>query len=1059
MAGMTVKQLASVLNFPVERLLTQFKEAGLKPSTADAEVQPSEKIKLLEHLRSSHGKAALGDDAVQPQQITLKRKTLGELTMSSPAAPGHRAPSKTVSVEVRQKRTYVSRAAVSGEVTEVDKEREDARRKLGESKLRAETEESIRKEREMRRIAEENKSKAAAPPTVESAVVEPQIVAAPAAIAASPEPQAINPAVAAPPAREIPVRQTSPGYQPSPGYRPREGSAGYAPRDPNAPPFRPRDPNAPFTPRDPNAPGFRPRDPNAPPFRPRDPNAPPFRPRDPNAPFTPRDPNAPGFRPRDPNAPPFRPRDPNAPPFRPRDPNAPPFRPRDPNAPFTPRDPNAPPFRPRDPNAPPFRPRDPNAAPFAPRDPNAGPFKAAPGGGAGPFKPRVDAKPGGSKGPQDDRRGPKSQPSKGKTGGAVVRTGQFIDEESSPSFNLGQLHLADGASRRPKRKQKMRQAEPTRNTAHGFSKPTAPVTRDVSVGETIQVGELAQKIAVKTGDVVKALMKMGVMATINQVIDHDTAALVAEELGHKVTRSKDDDIEITIAATSEANDESARTRPPVVTIMGHVDHGKTSLLDYIRRTKVASGEAGGITQHIGAYHVTTKRGVVTFLDTPGHAAFSSMRARGAKLTDIVVLVVAADDGVMPQTIEAIQHAKAAKVPLIIAVNKMDKADANPDRVTQGLLQYEVVPESLGGDVMFIPLSAKTGKGVEELLDSISLQAEVMDLKASSEGRARGVVVEASLDRGRGNVVTVLVQNGTLRKGDIILCGTQFGRVRALYDETGRQVNEAGPSIPVVVVGLQGTPNAGDDFMVLADERMARDAALQRETKLRDQRFAKQAGGKSEDIFSQIISSEIKTLNILLKADVQGSSEALKDSLTKLSTDDIKVNVIGSGVGGINESDATLAVASKAMVIGFNVRADASARKVFSDAGVAPNYYSIIYEVIDQVRAALTGLLGTEFKEQILGLAQVRDVFRSSKFGAVAGCMVTEGIVKRKLPIRVLRDNVVVFEGELESLRRFKEIVDDVRNGMECGIAVKQYNDVKVGDQIECFERIEVQRKL
>ena len=1059
MAGMTVKQLASVLNFPVERLLTQFKEAGLKPSTADAEVQPSEKIKLLEHLRSSHGKAALGDDAVQPQQITLKRKTLGELTMSSPAAPGHRAPSKTVSVEVRQKRTYVSRAAVSGEVTEVDKEREDARRKLGESKLRAETEESIRKEREMRRTAEENKSKAAAPPTVESAVVEPQIVAAPAAIAASPEPQAINPAVAAPPAREIPVRQTSPGYQPSPGYRPREGSAGYAPRDPNAPPFRPRDPNAPFTPRDPNAPGFRPRDPNAPPFRPRDPNAPPFRPRDPNAPFTPRDPNAPGFRPRDPNAPPFRPRDPNAPPFRPRDPNAPPFRPRDPNAPFTPRDPNAPPFRPRDPNAPPFRPRDPNAAPFAPRDPNAGPFKAAPGGGAGPFKPRVDAKPGGSKGPQDDRRGPKSQPSKGKTGGAVVRTGQFIDEESSPSFNLGQLHLADGASRRPKRKQKMRQAEPTRNTAHGFSKPTAPVTRDVSVGETIQVGELAQKIAVKTGDVVKALMKMGVMATINQVIDHDTAALVAEELGHKVTRSKDDDIEITIAATSEANDESARTRPPVVTIMGHVDHGKTSLLDYIRRTKVASGEAGGITQHIGAYHVTTKRGVVTFLDTPGHAAFSSMRARGAKLTDIVVLVVAADDGVMPQTIEAIQHAKAAKVPLIIAVNKMDKADANPDRVTQGLLQYEVVPESLGGDVMFIPLSAKTGKGVEELLDSISLQAEVMDLKASSEGRARGVVVEASLDRGRGNVVTVLVQNGTLRKGDIILCGTQFGRVRALYDETGRQVNEAGPSIPVVVVGLQGTPNAGDDFMVLADERMARDAALQRETKLRDQRFAKQAGGKSEDIFSQIISSEIKTLNILLKADVQGSSEALKDSLTKLSTDDIKVNVIGSGVGGINESDATLAVASKAMVIGFNVRADASARKVFSDAGVAPNYYSIIYEVIDQVRAALTGLLGTEFKEQILGLAQVRDVFRSSKFGAVAGCMVTEGIVKRKLPIRVLRDNVVVFEGELESLRRFKEIVDDVRNGMECGIAVKQYNDVKVGDQIECFERIEVQRKL
>ena len=1072
MAGMTVKQLAQVLNFPVERLLTQFKEAGLKPSSADAEVQPSEKIKLLEHLRSAHGKAALGDEAVQPQQITLKRKTLGELTMSSPAAPGHRSPSKTVSVEVRQKRTYVSRAAIGTEVTEVDKEREDARRKLGESKLRAETEETLRREREMRRVAEENKAKPAAAAQVEvAAVVEPQISAAPVVAPAAPEPQAVKAPSEAPAApREAPAAREAPVRDTAPGYRPRE-SSGYTPRDPNAPPFRPRDPNAPFTPRDPNAPSFRPRDPNAPPFRPRDPNAPPFRPRDPNAPFTPRDPNAPGFRPRDPNAPPFRPRDPNAPftprdpnapSFRPRDPNAPPFRPRDPNAPFTPRDPNAAPFRPRDPNAPPFRPRDPNAAPFAPRDPGAGPFKprdAAPGGAPGPFKPRVDAKPGAFKGAQDDRRGAKSQPSKGKVGAGVVRTGQFIDEESSPSFNLGQLHLADGASRRPKRKQKMRQAEPTRNTAHGFSKPTAPVTRDVSVGETIQVGELAQKIAVKTGDVVKALMRMGVMATINQVIDHDTAALVAEELGHKVSRSKDEDIETTIANNSEANDESARTRPPVVTIMGHVDHGKTSLLDYIRRTKVASGEAGGITQHIGAYHVTTKRGVVTFLDTPGHAAFSSMRARGAKLTDIVVLVVAADDGVMPQTIEAIQHAKAAKVPLIIAVNKMDKADANPDRVIQGLLQYEVVPESLGGDVMFIPLSAKTGKGVEDLLDGISLQAEVMDLKASSEGRARGVVVEASLDRGRGNVATVLVQNGTLRKGDIILCGTQFGRVRALYDESGRQVNEAGPSIPVVVVGLQGTPNAGDDFMVLADERMARDAALQRETKLRDQRFAKQAGGKSEDIFSQITSGEVKTLNILLKADVQGSSEALKDSLTKLSTDDIKVNVIGSGVGGINESDATLAVASKAMVIGFNVRADASARKVFTDAGVTPNYYSIIYEVIDQVRAALTGLLGTEFKEQILGLAQVRDVFRSSKFGAVAGCMVTEGIVKRKLPIRVLRDNVVVFEGELESLRRFKEIVDDVRNGMECGIAVKQYNDVKVGDQIECFERIEVQRKL
>jgi translation initiation factor IF-2 len=493
--------------------------------------------------------------------------------------------------------------------------------------------------------------------------------------------------------------------------------------------------------------------------------------------------------------------------------------------------------------------------------------------------------------------------------------------------------------------------------------------------------------------------------------------------------------------------------------MGHVDHGKTSLLDYIRRTKVAAGEAGGITQHVGAYHVTTKKGVVTFLDTPGHAAFTQMRARGAKLTDIVVLVVAADDGVMPQTIEAIKHSKAAGVPMIVAVNKMDKADADPERVKQGLLQHEVVPEEYGGDVLFVPVSAKTGMGVDNLLDSISVQAEVMELRASGSGKARGTVVESSLDKGRGPVATVLVQSGTLRKGDMMLCGTQWGRVRAMYDEAGRQITEAGPSIPAVVVGLQGTPNAGDDFMVLADERMARDAALVREHKLRDQRLARNSVNKIEDMFTQMAANDVKTLNILVKADVQGSVEALRDSLIKLSTDEVKVNVISSGVGGITETDASLASASKALVIGFNVRADAAARKVMTDGGVKLSYYSIIYEAIDHVRGALTGLLGTEIKEQILGIAQVRDVFRSTKFGAVAGCMVTDGQVKRNKPIRVLRDNVVVFQGELESLRRFKELVDEVRNGMECGIAVKQYNDVKVGDQIECFDRIEVARSL
>ncbi len=551
-------------------------------------------------------------------------------------------------------------------------------------------------------------------------------------------------------------------------------------------------------------------------------------------------------------------------------------------------------------------------------------------------------------------------------------------------------------------------------------------------------------------------MKMGVMVTINQTIDHDTAVLVAEELGHAVKKSDARDLEAELFANDPSAGE-ARTRPPVVTVMGHVDHGKTSLLDHIRRTRVAAGEAGGITQHIGAYHVNTKKGVITFLDTPGHSAFTQMRARGAKITDIVILVVAADDGVMPQTIEAIQHAKAAGVPIIVAVNKMDKADADPERVKQGLLQHEVVPEEYGGDVQFVPVSAKTGMGIEDLLDAVLVQSEVLELKAVAKGRARGTVVESTLDKGRGPVATILVQSGVLKKGDIVLAGLQWGRVRVMFDEAGRQIAEAGPSIPAVVVGLQGTPNAGDDFLVVAEERVAREAAAAREMRSRDVRLAKQST-RLDDLFAQAAQGDIKTLNILLKADVQGSAEALRESLSRLATDQIKVNIIGSGVGGITESDATLAVASKAVVIGFNVRADAQARKVLQDGGVEVNYYSIIYEAIDHIRNALTGMLGTEVREQILGTAQVREVFRSSKFGQVAGCMVLEGIVKRNKPIRVLRDNVVIFEGELESLRRFKDAVEEVRNGMECGIAVKGY-DVKAGDQIECFDRIQVQRTL
>ena len=652
---------------------------------------------------------------------------------------------------------------------------------------------------------------------------------------------------------------------------------------------------------------------------------------------------------------------------------------------------------------------------------------------------------------------------KPKHGSHRMRDDGADDTDPARRYFGAELHLSDeGHARRGAIKKKPRrqveQARAPSGGPHGFSKPLAPVTRDVAIGESIMVSDLAQKMAVKGADVVKTLFKMGVMATINQPIDHDTAVLVVEELGHKAVKLEEVNAENTLSKVEVVGEKE--TRPPVVTIMGHVDHGKTSLLDYIRRTKVAAGEAGGITQHIGAYHVKTDKGVISFLDTPGHAAFSSMRARGAKLTDIVVLVVAADDGVMPQTVEAVQHARAAKVPLLVAMNKMDKPEANPDHVKQGLVQYEVVPEEWGGDVPFVPVSAKTGDGVDALLDAILLQAEVMELKAVKDGLATGVVVESSLDKGRGPVATVLVQQGTLRKGDFLVCGVEFGRVRAMYDEGGQQVETAGPSIPVQVLGLSGVPDAGDDFIVVQDERLAKEVALERQHKRRDARLIKQAGNRMEDVMAQMGKGDgQQTLNIVVKADVQGSAEALREALTKIGNDLIKINVIGSGVGGITESDATLAAASKAVIIGFNVRADASARKIIETNGLDLRYFSIIYDVIDQVKQVATGLLGNEIREEIIGTAQVRDVFRSSKFGAIAGCMVIEGTVKRNKPIRVLRDNTVIFQGELESLRRFKENVEEVRNGTECGIGVKQYNDVKPGDQIECFERIEFARTL
>jgi translation initiation factor IF-2 len=667
--------------------------------------------------------------------------------------------------------------------------------------------------------------------------------------------------------------------------------------------------------------------------------------------------------------------------------------------------------------------------------------------------------------PAPAREPDKAAAHKGKAHrGSHVMVASVEDDDNTARF-AGQLHLS--ASERARRTSSARgKARPSRRmsdqsrTGTGFTRPTAPVVREVAIGDAITVADLAQKLAMKGGDVVKALFKMGVMATITQTIDHDTAVLVTEELGHKAVAANANDAETELLAHVEEAQGHKTPRPPVVTIMGHVDHGKTSLLDYIRRTKVASGEAGGITQHIGAYHVETPKGTISFLDTPGHAAFTHMRQRGARLTDIVILVVAADDGVMPQTIEAIQHARAAKVPLIVAINKVDKSDADPSRVKNDLLAHDVVAEEFGGDVQMVELSAKTGQGVDDLLDAVNLQAEVLDLQAVREGRATGVVIESALDKGRGPVATVLVQQGTLAKGDYLVCGIQYGRVRALFDEAGQQVQDAGPSIPVQILGLSGVPEAGDDFVVVADERLAKDVAQQRDAKRRELRLVAAAGNRMEDIMAQMgEGAGQQTLNLVVKADVHGSMQALREALTGLSNDQIRINVIGSGVGGITESDAQLAATSKATIIGFNVRADASARKVIEGNGLDLRYFSIIYDVIDQVKQVASNVLGKEIREEIIGIAQVRDVFRSSKFGAVAGCMVVEGVVKKSKPIRVLRDSVVVFEGELESLRRFKENVDEVRVNTECGIGVKAYNDVKPGDQIECFERVEVQRTL
>ncbi len=628
-------------------------------------------------------------------------------------------------------------------------------------------------------------------------------------------------------------------------------------------------------------------------------------------------------------------------------------------------------------------------------------------------------------------------------------------------YGRKELHVAGDKSGRRKRKTPTRRRPVSMggDSKHGFERPTAPVIHEVEIPENISVAELAQRMAIKGNEVVKVLFNMGAMVTINQAIDQDTATLVVEELGHVAKQVQSAEMDEKLLADEEPQTGEQVSRSPVVTIMGHVDHGKTSLLDYIRRTKVADHEAGGITQHIGAYSVETDKGKITFLDTPGHAAFTAMRARGAQATDIVVLVVAADDGVMPQTIEAIQHSKAAGVPMVVAVNKIDRENADPERVKNELTQHEVIPEDWGGEQMFANVSAITGDGVDALLDAILLQAEVMDLKAVAEGPAHGLVIEASLEKGRGAVATLLVQSGTLRQGDMIIAGEEYGRIRNMFDETGASIKEAGPSSPAVVLGLSKTPSAGDDFLAVKNERKAREVAEFRQAKTREAKLAQQQASKLEDMFSKMQEGEASTVPVIIKSDVHGSAEALRDALTKLSNDEVKVNVLSSGVGGITETDANLAAASKAVIIGFNVRADAAARTAIKESGVDVRYYSIIYEAIDDVRAALTGLLAPEIREQIVGLAEVKDVFSSPKFGDIAGCIVSEGFVKRSNPIRVLRDNVVIYEGELESLRRFKDDVNEVKSGTECGIGVKNYADVKVGDQIECFERVEVARTL
>ena len=959
MTDVTVRQFATVVGIPVDRLLEQFTEAGIPVAGADAAITEKQKLDLLAHLRKSHGNRP-APGAAEPRKITLKRKTHSEIKMTGGVA----GQVKTVSIEVRKKRTYVKRGLVEDEA-------------------------SRRRESEIQ---------AKAPIPVAVAISEP---------IRPPEPdEAVRPVQET---ERQPVEKTViPPVVETGGPRAPKAEVGVARPVVEGPPPAPMEAEE-VTPRQPEAVVVR-RAPEEEPGRRSNGEAPRRRLEDQARRST-----EPGGG---------------------RRAEAPDERRKSADRPMVSRSAEG-------------RGRKPSesglATPPAQRRTEAG--------GVGPA-PVVKPSPGAAADARARKR-PESAPAKRRVEAESPRRRE-VEGETDRLSRQGRSDQAafDRSDRRRPRKAKA--AKPVAPLPrHGFAKPTAPVVREVTLPETISIADLAQKMSVKATEVIKTLFKMGMMVTINQVVDQETAALVVEEMGHTYKLLNENALEQELTAGTSGE---AMPRPPVVTIMGHVDHGKTSLLDYIRRTRVAAGEAGGITQHIGAYHVGTPKGVVTFLDTPGHAAFTAMRARGAKATDVVVLVVAADDGVMPQTIEAIQHARAAGVPMVVAVNKMDKSGADPERVKSELSAQGVISEEWGGETLFTYVSAKSGMGVDELLDKILVQAEVLELNAPVDGLAKGVVIESRLDKGRGPVATVLVQSGTLRKGDIILSGLEYGRVRAMLNETGQSVSEAGPSIPVEVLGLSGAPKAGDDVIVVADERKAREIALFRQGKAREAQTQKPIID-IDGISRQFEAGEISVLNVVLKADVQGSAEAIVDALARLSTPEVQVKIVASGVGGINESDVTLAKTSRALLIGFNVRADSVAKKLADEEGLKPHYYSVIYELIDDVKSAMIGMLKPEFKEQIIGLAEVRQVFRSPKFGVVSGCMVMDGVVRRSNPIRVLRNHVVIFEGALDSLRRFKDDVSEVRAGMDCGMGVKNYNDIREGDQIEVFERVQVQRTL